>query len=216
MTSAAIAAERLDRRAAVYRLRACDRRILYIGVSENPRLRVMAHSWDKSWWPQVTHVGVAWYPTRAAALIAEAILIQDERPLHNEVLPSPLRPRDGLIPVGSNPGFPHPVQVLAMGPVWAEADVTAFLAVPRAPGRRPKTSTREEQAMSETWVAYDTVTFDVIADGREWDVKKWASGNLQIACATEAGWRRAVKAQDRSRMMSANPPKRMSGSTIHL
>ena len=36
------------------------------------------------------------------------------------------------------PGFPAPVQVLAMGPVWAEAEVKAFLAVPRKTGRPPK------------------------------------------------------------------------------
>lgn len=31
--------------------------------------------------------------------------------------------------------FPQPVQVLAMGPVWRESDVQAFLATPRASGR---------------------------------------------------------------------------------
>jgi predicted DNA-binding transcriptional regulator AlpA len=47
-----------------------------------------------------------------------------------------------------HPDFPKPIQVLAMGPVWAEADVTAFLAVPRPSGRRRKTGNREEQAVS--------------------------------------------------------------------
>lgn len=32
--------------------------------------------------------------------------------------------------------FPAPVQTLAMGPVWLEEDVKAFLATPRAAGRR--------------------------------------------------------------------------------
>lgn len=36
------------------------------------------------------------------------------------------------------PGFPEPVQVLAMGPVWREAEVIAFLAIPRKPGRRKR------------------------------------------------------------------------------
>jgi predicted DNA-binding transcriptional regulator AlpA len=35
-----------------------------------------------------------------------------------------------------NKAFPGPVQVLAMGPVWREYDVRAFLASPRPPGRR--------------------------------------------------------------------------------
>lgn len=39
------------------------------------------------------------------------------------------------------PGFPEPVQVLAMGPVWLESQVLEFLAVPRKPGRRPKQET---------------------------------------------------------------------------
>jgi hypothetical protein len=47
--------------------------------------------------------------------------------------------------------------------------------------------------MTEIWVAYDTVTLDVEADGREYDVKRYARGNLQLICATEAGWRRAVE-----------------------
>ena len=34
--------------------------------------------------------------------------------------------------------FPEPVQVLAMGPVWLEADVVTFLAWARTSGRQAK------------------------------------------------------------------------------
>ena len=34
--------------------------------------------------------------------------------------------------------FPPPVQVLAMGPVWRESDILAFLATPRPSGRQVK------------------------------------------------------------------------------
>ena len=34
-----------------------------------------------------------------------------------------------------HPAFPKPVQSLAMGPVWRESDVTAFLETPRPAGR---------------------------------------------------------------------------------
>ena len=37
-----------------------------------------------------------------------------------------------------HPQFPDPVDVLAQGPVWREADVKAFLAAPRPPGRPRK------------------------------------------------------------------------------
>jgi hypothetical protein len=35
-----------------------------------------------------------------------------------------------------HPAFPKPVGDLAMGPVWLEDDVRAFLAVPRPAGRK--------------------------------------------------------------------------------
>ena len=40
--------------------------------------------------------------------------------------------------LANHPDFPEPVDRLAMGPVWVEADVTKFLAAPRKPGRKPK------------------------------------------------------------------------------
>ena len=39
--------------------------------------------------------------------------------------------------LANHPDFPEPVQRLAMGPVWLEADVQAFLDTPRKPGRKP-------------------------------------------------------------------------------
>lgn len=43
--------------------------------------------------------------------------------------------------IANHPDFPEPVARLAMGPVWREDDVKAFLAVPRKPGRRPQHDT---------------------------------------------------------------------------
>lgn len=40
--------------------------------------------------------------------------------------------------LAAHPDFPEPVQRLAMGPVWTEADVEKFLATPRTPGRKAK------------------------------------------------------------------------------
>ena len=69
------------------------------------------------------------------------------------------------------------------------------------------------------WVAYDAVTMDVLADGTEYDVKQFGGEcrDITVICATEAGWRRAVKAQDPSTMMSGNPPRGRGGAgVIHL
>lgn len=38
--------------------------------------------------------------------------------------------------LAAHPDFPEPVQRLAMGPVWREADVWKFLTTPRKAGRR--------------------------------------------------------------------------------
>ena len=40
--------------------------------------------------------------------------------------------------LAAHPDFPEPVQRLAMGPVWLEADVQKFLDTERKPGRKPK------------------------------------------------------------------------------
>jgi hypothetical protein len=40
--------------------------------------------------------------------------------------------------VTAHPDFPEPVQRLAMGPVWVEADVAKFIETPRSPGRKRK------------------------------------------------------------------------------
>ena len=44
--------------------------------------------------------------------------------------------------VTAHPDFPEPVQRLAMGPVWVEADVVKFLGTPRVPGRKRKEETQ--------------------------------------------------------------------------
>jgi hypothetical protein len=48
--------------------------------------------------------------------------------------------------VVKHPDFPPPAQQLAMGPVWAEADVIEYLATPRKPGRKPKKPANEHPA----------------------------------------------------------------------
>ena len=40
--------------------------------------------------------------------------------------------------LAAHPDFPHPVDRLAMGPVWRESDVQAFLNTERKPGRKSK------------------------------------------------------------------------------
>jgi prophage regulatory protein len=57
------------------------------------------------------------------------------------------RQRGGRIT--KHPDFPEPYQVLAMGPVWVEADVIEYLATPRKAGRRPKNQQATKTEASE-------------------------------------------------------------------
>lgn len=77
---------------------------------------------------------------------------------------------------------------------------------------------RTEQIVSleGIWVAWDTASMDVVADGLEGQVKHFARGEVTILCGTEADWRRAVKSQDPARMMSGNPPRRNGSQVLHL
>lgn len=52
------------------------------------------------------------------------------------------------------PKFPKPVDVLAMGPVWRESDVKAFLDAPR-PAGRPRKTDRPYQSSGPSLVELD-------------------------------------------------------------
>jgi hypothetical protein len=74
---------------------------------------------------------------------------------------------------------------------------------------------------SQMWVAYDSVSGDVLADGSERRIRKYlasveeATGGRHTVCiASGAEWRRAAKVI--ARRMSGNPPRRMPPGIEHL
>jgi len=73
------------RRTAVYRLFDGEGRLLYIGITFNPRDRWNGHSGTKSWWKDVVRREVEWHETRAEAERAEVAAIRAEHPLYNIV-----------------------------------------------------------------------------------------------------------------------------------
>lgn len=81
----------MSEQAAVYRLFDADGTLLYVGVANDPPMRLESHSRIKKWWAQVKRHELEWHSDRAAALRAEAAAIHDENPLYNIALP----PRDG-------------------------------------------------------------------------------------------------------------------------
>jgi hypothetical protein len=76
------------RRTAVYRLFDADDRLLYVGCTCDPWVRLDQHR-GKAWWREVTDFTTTWFPDRRLALLYEAEAIAAEGPLHNINRPDP-------------------------------------------------------------------------------------------------------------------------------
>lgn len=84
-------------RTALYRLFDADDRLLYVGITGNPKRRWQQHAlYSDEWWPQVASKTVAWLDSRSEAEAAEKRVIQTEGPLYNRAyVPSPFTLREG-------------------------------------------------------------------------------------------------------------------------
>lgn len=58
--------------------------LLYVGVTCRYGGRMLDHQRSTPWWPQVARVGTEQFPSETAALAAERVAIQSERPVHNK------------------------------------------------------------------------------------------------------------------------------------
>lgn len=57
--------------------------LLYIGITNDPDMRVALHAYTAEWLHYSARCDVEWHDTRPAALAAERAAIRDERPLFN-------------------------------------------------------------------------------------------------------------------------------------
>jgi predicted GIY-YIG superfamily endonuclease len=78
--------EKPPERTALYRFYDANDRLLYVGITTNPKRRWYAHSRDKYWWPEVTRKAIEWFETRKSAERIEKIEIAEERPVYNRNL----------------------------------------------------------------------------------------------------------------------------------
>ncbi|MFB7222437.1 DUF6225 family protein [Streptomyces sp. NPDC056227] len=68
---------------ALYRLYDANDALLYLGISFAPDARLREHQNEKHWAHLVVRRTVEWYPSRPAALAAEAAATAVEKPLHD-------------------------------------------------------------------------------------------------------------------------------------
>lgn len=68
---------------ALYRLFDADDRLLYVGISHRPQIRIYHHSRRRPWWTEVRRQVIEWHPNRTMADLAETLTILVEEPQHN-------------------------------------------------------------------------------------------------------------------------------------
>jgi len=68
---------------ALYRTFDVGDHLLYLGIANNPRSRLMEHAAWSVWAPHVVRVAVEWFSTRVEAELAERQAISAHRPLFN-------------------------------------------------------------------------------------------------------------------------------------
>jgi predicted GIY-YIG superfamily endonuclease len=83
---------------ALYRLYAASGDLLYIGISNNLKVRFAEHAADKHWWPEVARKTAEWHATWEGADEAETLAIRAEKPIHNKRKNPSYRVRQRSVP----------------------------------------------------------------------------------------------------------------------
>ena len=78
---------KLHGRTCLYRLYDASGRLLYVGITHDPKARWRLHAVDKPWWHEVARKEVTWFGTRTEAGIAELHAIETEGPLYDRSNP---------------------------------------------------------------------------------------------------------------------------------
>ena len=79
---------------AVYRWYDARDRLLYVGITDEPKRRWQRHAKLSAWWPDAVRRVMVWYDDRPTAELEEKRAIAEESPVHNKVgKPKPPRTR---------------------------------------------------------------------------------------------------------------------------
>lgn len=77
----------MNTRTALYRHFDASGALLYVGISLSAVQRLEQHKQSAVWFANIGRVDVEWFPSRGAALRAEAEAIRSENPAHNKARP---------------------------------------------------------------------------------------------------------------------------------
>jgi hypothetical protein len=86
-------AQKQKRGAELYRHFDASGRLLYVGIARDTMVRLGSHRLQSSWYDRVARVEIERFPTRSAALKAEAKAIRTENPECNVMRPAVRKPQ---------------------------------------------------------------------------------------------------------------------------
>jgi hypothetical protein len=166
------AVKRLADMCAVYRMYDTQERPIYIGMTGDLQKRISTHS-DRRWFPLVTTITLEWFPTRAAARVAEQEAIRAERPYYN-IASKPVRS-----PQRRQPRPAVAVTLLNAGQLVSLAEAVAAGIVPYSLGAMRQCRWRDPEAFPE------------VKGHRPRGEKLYEAASLAAYCAARVDRRRA-------------------------
>lgn len=110
-------------RTALYRLYGDAENLLYVGITNNPQTRWKQHAERKPWWGAVVVREVEWFSSRAGAERAEAQLISECRPIHNDAPGMPPRTPPDLTRKKIQKGWEPDARMLHLLSAFQEKEV---------------------------------------------------------------------------------------------
>jgi hypothetical protein len=92
----------------LYRMFNAEGELLYVGITNNPKMRFRTHSKTQPWWSEVTNIAIENHSTREALAVAEQRAIRSEGPRYNVAytlapLPVPVVVRKPKCPTCASP-----------------------------------------------------------------------------------------------------------------
>jgi predicted GIY-YIG superfamily endonuclease len=92
----------------VYRFYDADDRLLYVGITDEPKQRWRWHARNARWWPDAVRRTLSWHELRSDSAAEEARAIREEHPLHNVAIPGLPPPRRVAAPArAAGPASPE-------------------------------------------------------------------------------------------------------------
>jgi predicted GIY-YIG superfamily endonuclease len=129
MSQQPITDDRTDVRTALYRHFDADGKLLYVGISHSPLLRLSQHRDNARWFEKIKSVQHEWFPSRQEAMEAERKAVAEENPECNIMLRRAVLPKKESDKTVEWSKGAIVKRIVSMNPVYTLTDAGALLSV---------------------------------------------------------------------------------------